>query len=205
MRRPLIVCCVLVVVSLVNLAGVRATFAADAVRQDLGVIPTPQQVTWSDRSVMVDASTKIVLPSAATEGARFAATNLQERLPQQIGVKLAIAPDVNTAMGAASISIGNPQSDPRVAKLMKAYGLELTEAMAKEGYVLGIGPEGIVIGAASDRGLLYGATTLRQMWVGRRKATCRRCACATGRRWRCAACTTSSAMARCRRWRTSRT
>src|SRR6185295_16376793 len=59
----------------------------------------------------------------------------------------------------------------RVAELMKAYGLELTEAMAKEGYVLGIGPAGIVIGADSARGQLYGTVTLRQMLLARGATT----------------------------------
>ena len=52
--------------------------------------------------------------------------------------------------------------------MMKAYGLELTEEMANEGYVLGIGPQGIVIGAQSPRGQLYGTVTLRQMTRRRR-------------------------------------
>lgn len=167
MRRRLILSCVLAVLAIAILAGRRPALAVDRAREDLGVIPTPQEVTWAVGAVQVDASTRIVLPSTATEGAKFAATNLQERLAQQIGVKLTTASDANAAKGAATITIGNPQTDPRVARLLKAYSLELTEAMAKEGYVLGVGPEGIVIGAASDRGLLYGATTLRQMWVAR--------------------------------------
>ena len=30
--------------------------------EDLGVIPTPQEVTWSNESVLVDKATKIVQP-----------------------------------------------------------------------------------------------------------------------------------------------
>jgi hexosaminidase len=136
-------------------------------REDLGVIPTPQEVTWSDQTLAVDETTKIVLGDKPSDGAQFAASNLQERLGQQIGLKLEIAKDPNGVPANKRIVIGNPKSDARVAELMKGYGLELTEAMVKEGYVLGIGDRGIVIGADSPTGLLYGATTLRQMLVSR--------------------------------------
>ncbi|HEY1603665.1 MAG TPA: glycoside hydrolase family 20 zincin-like fold domain-containing protein [Pirellulales bacterium] len=135
--------------------------------EDLGVIPTPQEVTWTKESLRVDEATKILLPRAATEGAKFAASNLQERLGQQTGLMLTITQDAAAVKAPKLIVLGNPKTDPRVAAMMKAYGLELSEPMAKEGYVLGIGAEGIVIGAASARGLLYGTTTLRQMLVSR--------------------------------------
>ena len=94
-----------------------------------------------------------------------------------MGLKLELAADLAAVKPPQLIAIGNPKSDSRVAALMKSYGLELTPAMAKEGYVLGIGPQGIVIGADSDRGLLYGTMTLRQMLqVAARSNRCRRCA-----------------------------
>jgi N-acetyl-beta-hexosaminidase len=135
--------------------------------EDLGVIPAPQIVEWSDETLRVDAGAKIVLSEKASQGAKFAAEHLQQRLQEQTGLKLELAADPNTVKAPQLIAIGSPKTDPRVAQLMKAYNLELTDAMAKEGYVLGIGPQGFVIGAASDRGLLYGTTTLRQMLLSR--------------------------------------
>lgn len=146
-----------------------SAMASAARPEDLGVIPTPQEVAWSKDTLRVDAGSKIVLQPGASEGARFAANNFQQRLQQSSGLKLTIASDAGTAAGPKTIAIGNPKTDPRVAELMKAYGLALSDEMAAEGYVLGIGPRGIVIGAASDRGLLYGATTLRQMIAYRGK------------------------------------
>jgi hexosaminidase len=138
-------------------------------REDLGVIPTPQEVSWikqsPDASLRIDGDTKILLSDKPTEGAKFAAGNLQERLRQQTGLTLEISQDPASAPNL--IAIGNPKSDPRVAELMKTYGLELTEAMAKEGYVLGVGSGGVVIGAESAKGLLYGTATLRQMLLYR--------------------------------------
>lgn len=153
--------------ALVLLLIASAARAAEHQREDLGVIPTPQEVTWTDETVAVDASSKILLPAKPSAGAKFAAENLQERLRQQTGTSLEIIQDPAKVAAARSIVIGNPQTDPRVAELMKAYGLKLSDVMAKEGYVLGIGPQGIVIGAESATGQLYGTTTLRQMLLAR--------------------------------------
>ena len=135
--------------------------------EDLGVIPTPQEVTWTNESLRIDEATKIVLPGTPTDGAKFAAGNLKDRLRNQTGLMLQITQDPGAVTAPKLIAIGNPKTDPRVAELMKAYGLELTEAMAKEGYVLGIGSGGVVIGAESARGLFYGTATLRQMLLCR--------------------------------------
>src|SRR5262245_10518997 len=91
--------------------------------EDLGVIPTPQEVTWTNESLRVDEATKIVLPEKPTEGAKFAAGNLQERLRQQTGLNLQIAREPGAVKAPKLIAIGDPKTDPRVAELMKAYGL----------------------------------------------------------------------------------
>ncbi|HEY2894681.1 MAG TPA: glycoside hydrolase family 20 zincin-like fold domain-containing protein, partial [Pirellulales bacterium] len=153
----------IVTLGLLVLLATSSVAAGERTREDLGVIPTPQQVTWDDGTLRVDDSTTILLPDGAPEGAKFAATNLQERLAQQTGLKLQISRDPATTKAANSIAIGNPKTDSRVAEAMKAYGLELSDEMKAEGYVLAIGKHGIVIGAESDRGLLYGTATLRQM------------------------------------------
>ena len=45
--------------------------------EDLGVIPTPQLVTWTNESLRVNEGTKILLPDTATDGLKFAAANFQ--------------------------------------------------------------------------------------------------------------------------------
>ena len=136
--------------------------------EDLGVIPTPQEVTWTDETVPVNEKTKIFVPAGSPAGVQIAAGVFKNRLREQTGLDLPIGRDQGAIVVPRVIVIGNPASDARVDKMMKAYGLKLTDAMAKEGYVLGIGDEGIVIGAESDRGMLYGAATLRQMLVARK-------------------------------------
>src|SRR6476620_8901370 len=160
MRRAKVLRLVTATLGILVLLVVGSAHAAAERPEVLGVIPTPQEVTWikesPDDSLRVDEATKILLPDKPTDGAKFAASNLQERLRQQTGLMLQITQAPGAVTAPKLIAIGNPKTDPRVAELMKAYGLELTEAMAKEGYVLGIGSEGVVIGAESAKGLLYG-------------------------------------------------
>ena len=113
--------------------------AAERRPEDLGVIPTPQEVIWSGETLTIDGATKILLAAAPSEGAKFAASDLRERLREQTGLALEIVQDPGAVAAGKRIAIGNPRADKAVAELMKAYGLELSEAMAKEGYVLGIG------------------------------------------------------------------
>ena len=136
--------------------------------EDLGVIPTPQEVTWTNEIAARRRGDEDP-PARQADGWREVRRRQSAGAPPPAnGPEARRSPQDPGAVTAPKlIAIGNPKTDPRVAELMKAYGLELTEAMAKEGYVLGIGAEGIVIGAESDRGLLYGTTTLRQMLVYR--------------------------------------
>ncbi|MEX2287289.1 MAG: beta-N-acetylhexosaminidase, partial [Planctomycetaceae bacterium] len=137
---------------------------------NLGVVPTPRDVEPQDGSFTVDASTPLVLSPQATEGERFAAERLRDSLRELFNLPLAIQSDAESAASAKSIVIGKPDAFPEVASRMKKYGLTLSEKMRKEGYVLGVGNDGVVIGALSDAGVLYGTMTLRQMIQAREAA-----------------------------------
>ncbi len=137
---------------------------------NLGVVPTPHDFEPQDGSFTVDASTPLVLSPQATEGERFAAERLRDALRELFNLPLAIQTDVESAASAKSIVIGKPDAFPEVASRMKKYGLTLSEKMRKEGYVLGVGNDGVVIGALSDAGVLYGTMTLRQMIQAREAA-----------------------------------
>jgi hypothetical protein len=142
--------------------------AAEKQREDLGVIPTPQEVVWNEGTVQVNGSTLIVLPPKASEGVKFAATYLEQRLQEQLGLGLKFYRDTNLDPPTYKlIVLGNPKEDALVARLMKTYGLTLSDDMRDEGYVLAVGDKGILIAAESAKGLLYGTATLRQMIVSR--------------------------------------
>jgi len=146
--------------------GVAALFVLPgelAAELNLGIVPKPRQVAARNGQFQVSQATKIVLAAGASNDARFAAADLNRALKEILGFELAT---VNAREGAATtdrIVIGRPRTDALVASLLEQYGLKLTDAMGREGYVLGIGNEGIVIGASDGPGLLYGTMSLRQM------------------------------------------
>ncbi len=62
-----------------------AALAAERRAEDLGVIPTPQEVTWTDETLPVDKQTTILVPAAAPSGVKFAAEMLKKRLREANG------------------------------------------------------------------------------------------------------------------------
>ena len=121
--------------------------------EDLGVIPTPQEVTGPPIPWASTRQRRSSCPARRQMARNSPPIICKSVLHEQTGLNLQITQDAGTVTAPKLIAIGNPKTDPRVAELMKTYGLTLTDAMAKEGYVLGIGNEGIVIGADSGRGL----------------------------------------------------
>src|SRR5258706_9961585 len=95
------------------LLAIGSARAAEQRREDLGVIPTPQEVTWIEASpnelLRIDGATRILLSAAATDGAKFAASNLQERVRQLTGLKLEITRDPKAVTAPKLIAIGNPK------------------------------------------------------------------------------------------------
>ena len=132
----------------------------DAVSQDLMVVPAPRQVVFSSEEFLLDRRLPIVISSQAGDWERFIISEMQRFLKESTHRTFDIE-----AWGSqiAGVLIGNPERDSHVARRMDAMGLTLTAAMRAEGYVLGIDAQGVVIGAVSPAGLLYGTMTLRQM------------------------------------------
>jgi hypothetical protein len=144
-------------------AGSRPTAAIDR----LGVVPVPQDVRWHSAEFLLDESTRLVMAASATPADRFPLTELRDALRKTIDCTLVIDTALPKRQAANTILVGNPATDPAVARRVAAYDLQLTAAMRDEGYVLGVGAEGIVIAADSNAGILYGTMTLRQMLLAR--------------------------------------
>jgi len=146
----------------VCVAGVVGSPRSEAGEVNLGIVPKPREVVARKGDFRVSRATKIVLAADAAEDARFAANDLNRALQEILGFALPIT-DGSGASTTDRIVVGRPKTDPAVAQLMERYGLRLTDAMGREGYVLGVGGDGIVIGASDGPGLLYGTMSLRQM------------------------------------------
>ena len=129
---------------------------------DLGVIPTPRKIGFTQESLLLSDLTRIIASPKLTEKGWFAITQFQNSLRERKGLNIDITG--KPSFGSLNtILIGNPEEDKMVAARMKEYGLSITPEMEKEGYVLGIGKNGVIIGAVSDAGILYGLITLKQI------------------------------------------
>ncbi|MEX1139950.1 MAG: beta-N-acetylhexosaminidase [Bacteroidota bacterium] len=136
----------------------------------LNVIPTPQEVTLSAGQFRISSQTRIVLANAATAQDRFTADQLNEHL-----IGLGFSPlDVSEESRSRSrtsnfVYIGPPASTK--GKALLAGGVSgFADAMLKEGYILSVTSEGVVILGESERGRYYGMMTLLQLIAKEKKA-----------------------------------
>lgn len=141
--------------------------------QDLGVCPIPQEITWDQGQFVVDQSTPILIAADAPAGVKFAANDLRQALQERAGLSLGVVelPAGAGAPARGGILMGRPSTNPPLAERLTALGLKFDEAMRPEGYLLAVTPNGIVLGAESDRGILYATMSLRQMLLARSAGT----------------------------------
>jgi hypothetical protein len=143
-------------------AGLAVVVSCSAAEPELGIVPKPRRVAIRNGEFRIGPYTKIVVPAKDSD-ARRAAENLASSLETILRGKPAIVGEEKEPRIFERIVIGRPASDKLTASLMERYGLKLTPEMGPEGYVLGVGEEGIVIGASDGPGLLYGTMSLLHM------------------------------------------
>lgn len=136
---------------------------------ELGVLPVPREIKELKGTFPIDVSTPILVAGDASPGERFAAKDLRDNLTDRLQLPLGIVelPPGDGATIQGGIVVGNPRTNPLVARRLADHGLTLSDAMKAEGYCLGIGPEGVVLAAESPAGILYATMTLRQMLFAR--------------------------------------
>ncbi len=129
----------------------------------LNVIPAPQEVTVSAGQFRISGQTRIVLATGSTAGDRFTADQFNERL-----IGLGVSPlEVSEESRSRSrtsdfLYIGSPSSIR--GKAILNDGLKsFTDAMRKEGYILSITTDGVVILGETEHGRFYGMMTLLQI------------------------------------------
>ena len=187
---------------LVALLDAGAARAAAPRPEDLGVIPTPQLVTWTNDSLRVDEGTKILLPSTSPTGRN------SPPLISKSGSRANGAQAPSPGPRARSQDPVNRDRKPKIrsaCQSMKGIGLELSEAMAQKGYVLGIGCSRDRASARKPRGRSTAHDLVHRCWSTRgQKSRCRRYA------WRLAedgdgGVHDEFSYGQVRRWTTSRT
>lgn len=146
---------VLCVVSLVAPALIQGQ---DTTKGRISVIPQPRDVTATGESFPLERA-HIALADPRSIDDRFAAADFIDDLKQTAGITL------KTGRGRRVILIGL-FSLPAVQAALKETGVKVPASLNEEGYVLSVGPRGVVVGGASPAGVFYGLQTLKQLVRG---------------------------------------
>lgn len=118
------------------------------------IIPRPMQLEPLPGQFVLTPEVRIGIPPGADEDVRFAGRVLREAVLSATGLELALLEETADANGGAS-------SAPAGGILLTTS--DAPAGLGNEGYELTVAPGGVLLRAASGRGLFYGVQTLRQL------------------------------------------
>lgn len=148
---------------LVFAAGAQAPAAVPGERQ-LHVIPYPKKVEWRSGVFTIGKDTVIVPGDPNRESDKFVIGQLRD----EIRLHLGFSPRVLGAAGKGGRIVIGLATDPAVAAFGKSQGIDTGVVTKSEGYVIGIGGNGILLAGADEAGTFYAAQTLKLMLRGDR-------------------------------------
>jgi hexosaminidase len=126
----------------------------------ISVIPQPRQLAATGHPFPLN-QTRLTLADPRSTDDQFAAADFIDDVKQTTGVLLKI----RHGRGRTTILIGL-LSLPAIQSALKSAAVEMPTSLNEEGYVLNVGPGGIVVGGASHAGVFYGLQTLKQLVRG---------------------------------------
>ncbi len=129
------------------------------------IVPTPQESTPGEGAFVLTGDTALLL-HADTPAIRLAATRLRQDAARQHGLR----PTLRGASGTDAAGTRSAATAPaiRVGILARAGAPEVSAAPVErpEGYLLEVGPAGVTVLGADERGAVYGLHSLRQLLGG---------------------------------------
>jgi hexosaminidase len=132
--------------------------AAAAPGQPLSLIPTPHKVDMQPGHFALTKGLAITLANPKDEEDQFSAAQLSEEINAAMGFRPARA----TRAKERSVLLGRLGSSAVESSLKKA-GIPPPDTLGDEGYILHVGPSGILVAAQSGAGVFYGVQTLKQL------------------------------------------
>jgi hexosaminidase len=136
--------------------------SAQAFAQDLKLIPEPKQVQKREGVFNITPEIRIVINSARSEEDRRAAETIAEEIQSATGSKIKIT-TARSGPKSKAIYLARASDDKRLASTLEATGLGIDDKFDEEGYVIDATKERVIIAARTDKGIFYGAQTLRQL------------------------------------------
>ncbi len=123
------------------------------------LIPDPKEARAGTGVFSISRTTPIVVrDNAAPEDLR-AARDLNRELQERFRLQLPVRQARQAKPGQAAIVLGEPEANPLVARA----AAQSQRATAPEGYLLSVGPKGIVVCGRDRAGTYWGVQTLLQL------------------------------------------
>jgi len=138
--------------------------AAPARAQALHLVPQPRQIKTQAGEFLLTPKTEIVLTRAHEKQDHLAAEILAAEIERLTGRLPRIRAVSSLPRSRGIIFLGRAgDKDGGLEALLERQGLSIGAGFSDQGYVLGAGPERIVIAARTGQGVFYGVQTLRQL------------------------------------------
>ena len=129
------------------------------------IYPKPSTMTVGVGDFLVDEDTVVLLPEEATEGDVFLARFLVAELADRFQVAARTVASAEPPEGKRFFVVG-AAGNPLVDALCARRNLKVSaDTPGREGYVLDVAADGVVVAGSDERGAFYGLQSLRQLLV----------------------------------------
>ena len=139
------------------------TLSAAAPAKDLRLIPQPKQIKQGDGFFNVTGKNRIVIHAAHADQDRTAAEMLADEIDTATGVKLRITISRSTPGASGDIYLVHAGDDRKADARLASAGLGIDSGFDKQGYVVHVESNQIILSAPTGQGVFYGVQTLRQL------------------------------------------
>lgn len=134
-----------------------------ATKKELLLVPQPRSITLrSDNFNFNNRGTVIRINEQAEQDDQFSAQMLKEEIRTDLGIDV----PVGAESGYQTIHIAIYAQDLEIQRLCKNRRIVLSEELGREGYVLSVRNQEIIVTSLTSTGLFYGVQTLRQLIRG---------------------------------------
>jgi len=153
----------LIFLTLVELFTVTFGYAQQTNRKQLYLIPQPQILVRGDATFALTPEKLVYIVNPDDTALLFDVNEFFREVKQDLGFDM----NYGQTVKKASLLVGYPGQDKKFDKIAEPYIRKLDQC-GKEGYVLHIDQERLILVANNDTGLFYGVQTLRQLVRGNR-------------------------------------
>ncbi|GEM_PF-5057785 len=133
-------------------------------KDDFPVIPLPREMNLRPGTFRLGSGTKIITGGGTGDGDSDGAVLLQKELREIYRLPVEIRPAAAMKSFRGHILVGEPWKNRAVQEALAEQALTVTpESPGKEGYLLLITPEEVVVAGSDDSGTFWGIQTLLQL------------------------------------------